>query len=134
MYVELLGYRSQGICHLKLLSLPYVEVHAQLATNRAFLHQGIDFKKKGKEENLMLNIANEFYASKGDAAAYVEILMKYYWSCVSVKKRTKEHETEGDANHDFRMAIACELEATSVTEFANVVDAEYEQALMALIG
>jgi len=58
--------------------------------------------------------------------------MKYYRSCVPAKKRAKE--TEGDANHGFQMAIACELEATSVTGFANVVDSEYEQALMALVG
>jgi len=135
MYVELLGYGSQGFCHLKLLTLPYVEVHVQRATTGAFLQQGIDFKKNTKEENLMINVAKEFYASKGDAAAYVEILMKYYRSCVPAKKRQKETEvTEGDANHDFRMAIACELEAIAVRDFANEVDSEYEEALMALVG
>jgi len=82
MYVELLGYGSQGICHLKLLSLPYVEIHVKRDTTGSFLQQGIDFNKRAKEKNLMLNVAKDFYASKGDAAAYVEILMKYYWSCV----------------------------------------------------
>ena len=120
MYMELLGYGSQGICHLKHLSLPYVKVHVQRANTGAFFQQKIDFKKKAKEENLMLNVAKEFYASKEDAAAYVEILIKYYRSCVPAERKTKE--IEGDANHDFRMAIACELEATSVTDFANVVD------------
>jgi len=32
------------------------------------------------------------------------------------------------------MAITCELEATSVRDFANAVESEYEQALMALVG
>jgi len=132
MYVELLGYGSQGICHLKLLTLPYVEVHVQRASTGAFLQQGINFAKNAKEENLMLNVAKEFYASKGDAAAYVEILMKYYRSCVPAKKRQKE--IEGDANHGFRMAIACELEAIAVRDFANEIDSEYEEALMALVG
>jgi len=122
MYVELLGYGSQGICHLKLLSLPYFEVRVQRATTGAFLQQGIDFKTKAKEENLMLNVAKEFYASKGGAAAYVKILMKYYRSCVPTKKRTKE--TEGDANHDFRMAITCELEAIAVRDLANEIDSK----------
>ena len=83
-------------------------------------------------ENVILNVTKEFYASKGDAAAYMEILMKYYWSCVPANKMTTE--AEGDPNHDFQMAIACELEATSVRDFDNAVDLEYEQALIALVG
>ena len=38
-----------------------------------------------------------------------------------------------DANHDFRMAIVGELEASSVREFAMAVDAQYESALMDLV-
>ena len=64
--------------HLKLLALPYIEVYVQRANNGSFIQQGISSKKNTKEENLMLNVAKEFYAYKGSAAVYVEIIMKYY--------------------------------------------------------
>ena len=56
----------------------------------------------------MLDVAKQFYASNENTAAYVEILMKYYRSCVPSKQRSYQSIKEEDANHDFRMSIACE--------------------------
>jgi len=77
IYVELRGYGSRGKTNIKLLSIPYVKLYVQRPSDGYFLNGGIKFNKNMPDDKLMIDLAQQFYASKGDAAAYAEILMKY---------------------------------------------------------
>ena len=86
IYANLIGYGSRNTIHLKLLSIPYIEVFVQRDSEGPFLDPDIKFDKRMNEERMMNHMTEEFYQSMGDAAAYVEILMKYYRNSMPKKQ------------------------------------------------
>ena len=60
IYADLIGYGSCGTIHLKLLSLPYLEVFVQHALDDQFLDPIIKFLKIMNEERMMTHMTKEF--------------------------------------------------------------------------
>ena len=81
----------------------------------------------------MIQFTQEFYATKGDAAAYVEIFMKYYESSIPVKSKIvgrteaiaaqiKPIKDACSPNSELRAAIAVELENSDFVKYVKQID------------
>ena len=68
-YGEVRGYGSRGRVHVKLLTLPFIEVYVQRANDAPILSNDIRFRKNQDDNKFMIQVAQAFYAVKGDATA-----------------------------------------------------------------
>ena len=80
--LQLIGYAGSSSCLLKLYHLPFVEVYTPRADGEsAYMQCGLTKSKKDDVRASFL--ARELFETKGDALAYVGVLIDYYRTCNS---------------------------------------------------
>jgi hypothetical protein len=133
--VQLLGY--SGTCLIKLYHLPFVEVYIPRKEDEAsYLQCGLT--KSKKDDVRASHLARELFETKGDALAYVGVLIDYYRTCNSGLQTTISAHSKAVASNQeliqdesvnrVRDCIFDDISDTKIQEYADTVDKLYEDA------
>ena len=76
--MEILGYGTSMTVLLKWRDIPISSAFVEWEHDVPFIDDTIDFPGTLKEDKLAEHLGRELYETKGDAVAYVQVLMKYY--------------------------------------------------------
>jgi hypothetical protein len=133
--IQLIGYA--GSCLLKLYHLPFVEVYTpRVDGESSYVQCGLT---KSKKDNIRASfLARELFETKGDALAYVGVLIDYYRTCNTGLQTTisahskaatsKQEQIQEESVNRVRDCIFGDISDAKIKEYADTVDRLYEDA------
>eukprot|EP00956_Cyclotella_meneghiniana_P033008 scaffold92750_cov52-Cyclotella_meneghiniana.AAC.1 len=135
MTLELAGYGSAKTCHLKLLSIPFVEAYVLREPDAPFLAD-ISFTKSKDETKQVAFMAKELLECKGDPGATANVLLKYYATSKTVEVSSLKSENkelnldkEQDESALLRSRLKKEVARERLDAFADEIDSYYKEAI-----
>eukprot|EP00956_Cyclotella_meneghiniana_P018450 scaffold30718_cov36-Cyclotella_meneghiniana.AAC.2 len=133
--LELIGFGSAKSCHLKLLSIPFVEAYVPRKPDAPFLDD-IAFTKSKDESKQVAFMAKELLACKGDPAATANVLLKYYstsknaeLSSLKAENVTLNQQREDSDFDALKSRLKKEVSRERLDAFAADIDSYYKSAL-----
>ena len=127
---------------LRLSHLPYVKVFVQRESDGAFLDPSVSFSAVIAQKTFVSNVQKELFAANGDPTKTVQIMMHYHKTLLSRTARaatnvsnTASRGTPTDwpavfsIDDDVRKKVSRELNEIDLSDFANTIDKEYENAM-----
>ena len=135
--LELLGHGHAATVLLKFRQIPYIEAYVPRMPDDPFLDSSYEFSQSQLDDTILDELKNHLQTRKGDPVAYVQILMNYYKKLYQ-KERGKNsgvtviaNPNAGKIDEDaiVRSLIDLELERADIVELADLVDADYEEAI-----
>ena len=133
--MKLLGYGFTMTCHLKLLSIPFVEAYALRKPDAPFLDD-IAFTRSKDESKQVALMAKELLECKGDPSATTNVLLKYYSTSKNVELSSLKAENnslnqEKDVNEleSLSLRLKKEVSRERLDAFAAEIDNYYKQVL-----
>jgi hypothetical protein len=135
--LELLGHGHVATVLLKFRQIPHIEAYVPRMPDEPFIDPSYDFSQSQSDDTILDELKRHLQTRKGDPVAYVQILMNYYKKLYQ-KERGKHSALTVTANPNagmidedaiVRSLIDSELERADIVELANLVDANYEEAI-----
>lgn len=137
--MQLIGYGGLSSCLvLKLYNFPFVEIYVPRKNGDA-AYTPCGLTKSKKDDVLASALARELFETKGDALAYVGVLVDYYrasnsglQTTISTKLKadaSRQEQVQDESVNRVRDCIFGDISESKIKDFASEVDRVYESAL-----
>ena len=133
MTVQLLGYSPSANCLLKLYDLALLELYAPKLVGDP-IYDDVNLVTSKNEEVVASNLAKELLETKGDATAYIAILMQHYKSNRKRKHPGDQPNPSSNIDVPFMSLLRKDACPGKLTDFADEVDRAYLTAMSGSIG
>lgn len=138
--LQLMGFGRSETVFIQFKMMPYLEFFVQRQPEEPYLNKSIGFPRSSNDDKMKAALVTELNAAKGDAATYVEVLMKFYQAgYTQLQKNPHPKKTANSSNDSATTLQPGDIKATELMDelseerlrvFANTIDKEYEDAMI----